>query len=281
MHEAELYLTCRMVAGLERPPDARELSHRTLQHRPDEILILVKIEVVVPAPGLAVAKDYGRDPVVALSHDKVGEPGDLVHDGLLSDLEDVTEKIGVASEVPDRGHAAPADGMSCLTPPKRSSTRVRDDDPDRPASVTSDGIPDLCSGGHRVGWKKDDHIVLDIALVHPGTDPNMSAGDFGEDERVFEEDIARCIQDRLDEPWVLPCSFSDANGPGSRNYISEPPGVSFRFGVDRRRYGQDVTVTKRSLLADECREVVSLMNERKPEDSLDMDTHTRMVGVFL
>ena len=52
-------------------------------------------------PPAAVPEHDGRDAVVALAHHEVRKPGNLVHDRLLGDLQDVPEQIGIAPEVPD------------------------------------------------------------------------------------------------------------------------------------------------------------------------------------
>ena len=55
-----------------------------------------------------------------------------------------------------------------------------DDDTDLSAGDLPDGIPDFCSSGHGVGREEYHHPVLDVALVNPGTHPDVAAGDFGE-----------------------------------------------------------------------------------------------------
>jgi len=89
-----------------------------------------------------------------------------------------------------------------------------------------DFLADLIGCSHGIRGEEDHHLVLDIALVHSGTDPDVAGRDFREDERIFEENVGRSIQDRLDEPGVLPGPICNPDRPICGRDVSKPFCVS-------------------------------------------------------
>lgn len=131
------------------------------------------------------------------------------------------------------------------------------------------------------GGEEDYHLVLNVALVDSGTDPDMAGRDFREDERVFEQDVGRGIQDRLDEPWVLPDPICYPDSPGCGCDVSEPFRVSFCLGIYRRSNAENIPIIERGQFTDESGEVVSFVYEWKSLYTFDLNVHEKVVGSFL
>ena len=88
------------------------------QHTLCDILIIPKIEVVMPVPFRAVAENNCGDTVVALSHNKVCKAGYLINYSFFGYLEHMPEQVGIATEVPYCIKTAPPDCISCLPAPE-------------------------------------------------------------------------------------------------------------------------------------------------------------------
>src|SRR5208283_3326431 len=178
-----------------------------------DILGLREIEVIMPGPGLAVAEQYCRDAVVALPHDKVGKPRDLVHYRLFRDLEFMAEEVNIPPEIPDGRKPAPSDSVPGLPPPERAPAGIRDDHTNLFSGELPDLLPELRRRVHRVGRKEDHHAVIDITLVDARPYTDVAEREFGKDEGVFHDNILRGIEHGLDKTGIFLVELSKAQSP--------------------------------------------------------------------
>lgn len=113
------------------------------------------------------------------------------------------------------------------------------------------------------------------------TDPDVTGRDFSEDEGVFEENVGRSIQDRLDEPGVLPGPICNPDRPICGRDVSKSFCVSLCLGIYRRSYAENIPLIELGQFTDEGREVVSFVDEWKSLDPFDLNVHENVVGSFL
>ena len=180
-------------------------------------------------PSAAVPEDHCRDAIIALTHNEVCKSGYLIHHCFLGYLQDVPEQVGIAPEIPDSCKAAPADRIAGLAAPERPAAGIRDDDADIFLGNRFYIRAEICCCLHRVRRKEDHHTVLNITLINARPDPDMAECHFREDERVFQDDVGRGVENGLNEAGILSVQLSQPHRPFGRSNINEFFSITFGF----------------------------------------------------